>query len=69
MLVLQRAISETILIGDDIRITLVSIRGQRARLGITAPRHIRVLREEIAETPVLLNRIDQMDEPYLTRVP
>jgi carbon storage regulator len=49
MLVLTRRIGETIVIDHDIRITIVSVRGERVRLGITAPRMVQVDREEIHE--------------------
>lgn len=39
MLVLSRQRDETIMIGDDIEITIVDIRGDKVRLGITAPGH------------------------------
>ena len=47
MLVLSRQRDETIMIGDDIEITIVDIRGDKVRLGITAPRDIPVHREEV----------------------
>ena len=47
MLVLSRQRDETIMIGDDVEITIVDIRGDKVRLGITAPRHIQVHRKEV----------------------
>lgn len=47
MLVLSRLIDETIMIGDDIEITIVDIRGDKVRLGINAPSRIPVHRKEI----------------------
>jgi len=47
MLVLSRQRDETIMIGDDIQITIVDIRGDKVRLGITAPTHIPVHRKEV----------------------
>jgi carbon storage regulator len=47
MLILSRRPGESLTIGDDIRITVVSINGNQIRLGIHAPREIRVLRDEI----------------------
>lgn len=48
MLVLSRKVDEQILIGDDIKITVVKIRNNQIRLGISAPRDVRVLRGELA---------------------
>lgn len=47
MLVLSRQRDETIMIGDDIEITVVDIRGDKVRLGITAPTRIAVHRKEV----------------------
>lgn len=47
MLVLTRHPNESILIGDSIRVTVVDIRGDKVRLGIDAPRHVRVDRDEV----------------------
>ncbi|MEO6056263.1 MAG: carbon storage regulator CsrA [Gemmatimonadales bacterium] len=49
MLVLSRQRDETIMIGDDIEITVVDIRGDKIRLGINAPRHVSVHRKEVYE--------------------
>lgn len=47
MLVLSRTKDESIIIGDDIEITIVDVRGDKVRLGINAPREISVHRKEI----------------------
>jgi carbon storage regulator len=49
MLVLSRQRDETIMIGDDVEITVVDIRGEKVRLGISAPAHIPVHRKEVYE--------------------
>ncbi|MEM7625099.1 MAG: carbon storage regulator CsrA [Planctomycetota bacterium] len=49
MLVLSRQRDETIMIGDDVEITVVDIRGDKVRLGINAPRTIQVHRKEVYE--------------------
>lgn len=49
MLVLSRQRDETIMIGDDVEITIVDIRGDKVRLGITAPTRIAVHRKEVYE--------------------
>lgn len=49
MLVLSRQRDETIMIGDDVEITVVDIRGDKVRLGITAPPRIAVHRKEVYE--------------------
>jgi carbon storage regulator len=47
MLVLSRQRDETIMIGDEVEITVVDIGGDKVRLGINAPRHVRVHRKEV----------------------
>ena len=49
MLVLSRQKEQTIMIGDNIEITVVDIRGDKVRLGITAPTEIPVHRKEVYE--------------------
>jgi carbon storage regulator len=47
MLVLSRQRDESIMIGDDVEVTIVDIRGDKVRLGIKAPRDISVHRKEV----------------------
>ncbi|MDP0255041.1 carbon storage regulator CsrA [Glaesserella parasuis] len=47
MLILTRKIGESLLIGDDVEITVLSIRGSQVKLGMKAPKEISVHREEI----------------------
>lgn len=47
MLILTRNVTETIVIGDDITITVLGTQGHRVRLGINAPNDISVHREEV----------------------
>lgn len=49
MLVLTRQVGQEIVIAGTVRVRLVSVRGQRASLGITAPASVRVDREEVDE--------------------
>ncbi len=47
MLVLSRRPGESITIGDDIVVTVISVSGGQVRLGISAPRNVQILREEV----------------------
>ena len=49
MLVIARKVGQTILIGDNIEITISAVRGDQVRLAIQAPREISVVRREVAE--------------------
>ncbi|MEO2087999.1 MAG: carbon storage regulator [Gemmataceae bacterium] len=75
MLVLTRKTNEEIIIGHDIRITIVEVAPGRVKIGITAPRHVKVDRAEIhelkkaeqetvvAQVPPLVNRIAEKLPP------
>ncbi len=52
MLSLGRTVGQRIFIGDDIKITVLSIRGSKVRLGFDLPRSITVLREEVAKRQI-----------------
>jgi carbon storage regulator len=47
MLVLSRKIGESIRIGDDIVVTVLEVKGDQVRVGIEAPKHIKVHRQEV----------------------
>lgn len=49
MLILTRKIGESLLIGDNVRVAVLEIRGKQARLGIEAPSNIVVMREELCQ--------------------
>ena len=47
MLILTRRAGETVMIGDDVSITILGVKGNQVRIGINAPKNIAVHREEI----------------------
>jgi len=49
MLILSRRVNEKIIIGDDIVISVVEVRGDQVKLGIMAPQSVKVFREEVYE--------------------
>jgi carbon storage regulator len=56
MLILTRKIGECITIGDDIKVHVVEIRGKQVRLGIDAPTHAPIYREEVYQKILEENR-------------
>ncbi len=67
MLVLSRHRDESIMIGDDVVVTIVDIRGDKVRLGIDAPQSIPVHRQEVYEAIQRENRRASQTAPEATR--
>ena len=67
MLVLSRHRDESIMIGDDVVVTIVDIRGDKVRLGIAAPQHIPVHRQEVYEAIQRENRKAAQLDPEDTK--
>ena len=59
MLILTRKVGESVLIGNDISITILSVHGNQVKLGVEAPKEVSVHREEIYQ------RIKQMKDEQL----
>lgn len=49
MLILTRRVGETLMIGDEVTVTVLGVKGNQVRLGVNAPRTVAVHREEIYE--------------------
>lgn len=70
MLVLSRRANQSIVIGQDIVVTVIEIRGDHVRLGIEAPREVTVHRDEVAAEIKAANRAALASEPVdLSRLP
>ncbi len=69
MLVLTRKKNEEIVIGESIRIMVVEIRGDKVRLGITAPSHVPVHRDEIWRAIQEQNRLAAGGAPDTVATP
>ena len=49
MLILTRRVGETVMIGNDVTVTVLGVKGNQVRVGVNAPRDVAVHREEIYE--------------------
>ncbi|GHT58657.1 carbon storage regulator [Spirochaetia bacterium] len=47
MLILSRKVDEKIMIGDDVSITIIEVRGDQVRIGVDAPKNVKVFRKEV----------------------
>ena len=65
MLVLSRKLNETIVIGENIKVTLLGIDGDKIKLGVDAPRDIKVFREELLEATKSTNK-QALDAPVVS---
>ena len=63
MLILTRRVGETVMIGDDVTITVLGVKGNQVRVGINAPKHVAVHREEIYERIKLEQQSDEVEKP------
>ncbi len=60
MLILTRRVGETLMIGDDITVTVLGVKGNQVRIGVNAPRDVAVHREEIYQR---IRSDDRVDRP------
>jgi len=60
MLVLTRRVDESIAIGDSITVTVLAVEGDRVKLGITAPRDVLILRQEVVEAVKEQSRLQEL---------
>lgn len=61
MLILTRRVGETLMVGDDVTVTVLGVKGNQVRIGVNAPKDVQVHREEIYRR-VLQERQDDEQE-------
>ena len=62
MLVLTRKVNQSICLGEDIKVTVLSVEGDRVSLGVEAPRTVRIFRSELLEGTKTINRESLISE-------
>jgi len=67
MLILTRRVGENIIIGDDITITPLGVKGIQVRIGISAPKNVTVHREEIYRAIQFEKEAMQCDQPRVVK--
>ena len=68
MLILSRKINEKIMIGDDISISIIEIRGDQVRIGVDAPKNVKVFRQEVYDAIKAENKAAAESKPVLPAV-
>ncbi len=63
MLILSRKIDEKIKIGNDVTITLIDVRGDQVKIGIEAPKNVKVFRQEVFDAIQSENKAAVVDNP------
>ncbi len=65
MLILSRKVNEKIMIGEDISLTIIEIRGDQVKIGVEAPKSVKVFRQEVYEAIQNENRAAATSLPNL----
>jgi len=68
MLILSRKIDEKIVIGDDITVSIIEIRGDQVRIGIDAPKKVKVFRQEVYDAIKAENKAALKSAPKIPKI-
>ena len=64
MLILTRRVGESLMIGDDVTITVLGVKGNQVRIGVKAPKEVAVHREEILDRIAESSNLEAADQPH-----
>ena len=68
MLILSRKINEKVIIGDDITVSIIEIRGDQVRIGIDAPKIVKVFRQEVFDAIKAENKAASQSAPVIPQL-
>lgn len=68
MLALSRKLNESVMIGGDIEFTILEIKGDQVKVGITAPRNLQIYRKEIYDLILKENKESASDQNQVTNI-
>jgi len=68
MLILSRKVNEKVVIGDDITISIIEVRGDQVRIGIDAPKKVKVFRQEVFDAIKEENKAAAVSAPVIPQV-
>ena len=69
MLILSRKVNEKIIIGDDVILTIIDTRGEQVKIGIEAPKTVKILRHEVFEAIQSENKAAAASDESLKKLP
>jgi carbon storage regulator len=68
MLILSRKLNEKVVIGEDITISIIEVRGDQVRIGIDAPKKVKVFRQEVFDAIKAENKVASASVPKIPQV-
>jgi len=68
MLILSRKVNEKVVIGDDITVSIIEVRGDQVRIGIDAPKKVKVFRQEVYDAIKAENKAASESVPVIPQV-
>lgn len=68
MLILSRKVNEKVVIGDNISVSIIEIRGDQVRIGIDAPKKVKVFRQEVFDAILEQNKAASKSVPVIPQV-
>jgi carbon storage regulator len=69
MLILTRRVAEAVMVGDDVTITVLGVKGNQTRVGINAPKSVAVHRQEIYERIKRARAVEHQPHPHSEQTP